>query len=385
MKNHKTDSAVWTSDAAQPVQECALINLKGVGKIYKTEAGDFPALKDLNLCFGKGEFASIMGKSGSGKSTLVNMITGIDHPTVGKVHVGGVDIHAMSEGELAVWRGRTLGVVFQFFQLLPMLTVLENTMLPMDFCNVYALDEREQRALALLEMLGLADVADDLPAALSGGQQQIAAVARALANDPPIIVADEPTGNLDSRTAERILDIFAQLAAKGKTIIIVTHDPDLGGRTERQVLLSDGELIDEHIARAFPDLPHPKMLRATRQSVKRSFEAGSVIAWDKVEPGLYLVTQGELQVLRNGNHKPPKLVDRLQHGEHFDLSGLTRREAEHLRFQASSNGSVDLLWLNQEAYHQLFENAPEFDKTSRRLSWMRDDGSFATGLKASRK
>lgn len=222
-----------------------LIELTGVYKIYKTGAGEFAALKNINLQFERGDYAAIMGKSGSGKSTLINMITGIDTPTGGVVRVGDVELQHMRQGDISVWRGANMGVVFQFFQLMPMLTVLENTLLPMDFCNMYAKEEREQRAMELLTMVGLEEVVHKLPDALSGGQQQIAAIARSLANDPSIIVADEPTGNLDSRTAERILTIFEELAGQGKTILIVTHDSTLAERASRRIVIVDGELTDE--------------------------------------------------------------------------------------------------------------------------------------------
>ncbi len=191
-----------------------------------------------------------MGKSGSGKSTLANMITGIDHPTSGSVRINGTYVHNLDENKMSIWRGRNLGIVFQFFQLLPTLSLLENIMLPMDFCNMYAPLERERRAMDLLEMVGLESVADQQPAAVSGGQQQRAAIARALANDPPIIVADEPTGNLDSRAAESVFQIFINLAQQGKTILMVTHDKSLAQRTDRVLLLSDGELVDEWITQA---------------------------------------------------------------------------------------------------------------------------------------
>jgi putative ABC transport system ATP-binding protein len=351
------ESQAMTGGTEEIEKDCALIKLNDVSKVYKTDAGDFPALKKIDLCFGEGEFASIMGKSGSGKSTLINMITGIDHPSDGSVRVGGADVHRMNEGELAVWRGRTMGVVFQFFQLLPMLSVLENTMLPMDFCNVYEPNEREERAMALLEMLDLRDVAEDLPAALSGGQQQIAALARALANDPPIIVADEPTGNLDSRTAEQILDIFADLAAKkGKTIIIVTHDPDLGMRTQRQVLLSDGELINEHIVLAFPRMPHPKMLQLTHRIKANSFNPGALIAHIEDAKGLYFVAQGEVEILRNGSYQPPKVVGRLNSGSYFGEIQAGEKQKDHISFRASTHGQVKILWLDPETLKDLNVN-----------------------------
>ena len=220
-----------------------LIEMKDIVKVYKTAAGDFPALKAITACFYRGEFASVVGKSGSGKSTLANMITGIDHPTSGSVRINGTFVHKLDESSMSVWRGRNLGIVFQFFQLLPMLSLLENVMLPMDFCNVYAAAERQGRARALLELVGLEAVAEQLPAAVSGGQQQSAAIARALANDPPILIADEPTGNLDSRSADAVFQIFVELAGQGKTILMVTHDQSLAQRTDRVLLLSDGELV----------------------------------------------------------------------------------------------------------------------------------------------
>ncbi len=222
-----------------------LVELDKIVKIFKTPAGDFSALAGVTARFFRGEFVSVVGKSGSGKSTLANMITGIDHPSSGAVRVDGVDVHGMSEGQRSMWRGRNLGIVFQFFQLLPMLTLLENVMLPMDFCGSFPPAEREPRAWDLLRLVGLEDEADKLPAAVSGGQQQSAAIARALANDPPILIADEPTGNLDSRTADSVFNIFKGLVEAGKTIIMVTHDQILAQHTGRVIEIADGRLVGE--------------------------------------------------------------------------------------------------------------------------------------------
>ena len=200
-------------------------------KTFKTAAGEFTALKGVTTCFQPGEFVSIVGKSGSGKSTLANMLTGIDHPTRAASAWADTLIHKLSENAMSLWRGRNLGIVFQFFQLMPTLTLLENVMLPMALGELYRPVEREARALDLLRPGGSGGVADKLPAAVSGGQQQSAAIARALANDPPIIIADEPTGNLDSRSAEEIFDVFAGLVEQGKTILMVTHDISLAART----------------------------------------------------------------------------------------------------------------------------------------------------------
>lgn len=222
-----------------------LIRLDRVVKTYQTPAGEFVALRDVDLSIGKGEFVAVVGKSGSGKSTLINMITGIDRPTSGEIWISDTAIHNLAEGPMAEWRGRNVGVIFQFFQLLPMLSCIENVMLPMDFCHMYKPSEREERALSLLEQVDMADQADKLPNEVSGGQQQRVAIARAMANDPPLIVADEPTGNLDTRSADSVFKLFEDLVRKGKTILMVTHDEELADRTSRRITLADGEIVHD--------------------------------------------------------------------------------------------------------------------------------------------
>ena len=222
-----------------------LIEARQVTKVYENAAGKFTALRGVDLYVNPHEFVAVVGKSGCGKSTLVNMITGIDHPTSGQVLVGDTAVHTLNEGQLAQWRGRNIGVIFQFFQLLPTLTVIENVMLPMDFCNMYAPRERWDKAMFLLEQVEMAEHANKLPSATSGGQQQRVAIARALANDPPILLADEPTGNLDSKTAENIFRLFQDLVTGGKTIVMVTHDKDLARQTTRAVVMADGVIVDE--------------------------------------------------------------------------------------------------------------------------------------------
>jgi len=218
------------------------IELRDVFKSYETGAGEIAVLKDVSLQVPQGDFVSIVGPSGSGKSTMLNMITGIDHPTRGEVVIGGQAVHELSENRLARWRGKHVGVIFQFFQLLPTLTILENVMLPMDFCDVYKRRERKGHAMELLEQVGIADQAHKLPSALSGGQQQRAAIARALANDPPIVVGDEPTGNLDTKTADAVFAMFLELVEQGKTVILVTHDTALSERTGRVIHIRDGKV-----------------------------------------------------------------------------------------------------------------------------------------------
>lgn len=239
----KTEAAAQTENGTYRHGNTHLIELHDVVKVYKSKAGSFTALNGIDLTIDSGEFVSVIGKSGSGKSTLTNMLTGIDRPSSGEIYVGDTAVHKLKERQMARWRGRNTGVVFQFYQLLPTLSCLSNVMLPMDFCNTYPMRERRKRAMDLLELVGVADQARKLPATLSGGQQQRIAIARALANDPPIVVADEPTGNLDSGTAEQIFSLFLKLVDEGKTILIVTHDNDLAERVDRTITLADGAIV----------------------------------------------------------------------------------------------------------------------------------------------
>ena len=239
----------------------SMIELRGVVKQFTNAAGVFTVLKGIDLTIERGEFVSIVGKSGSGKSTLLNMITGIDHPTEGQVVVNGTDIYTgVSESQRSNWRGKNLGIVFQFFQLLPMLTLLENVMLPMDYVDMYDFDERPERAMQLLKLVGLEKFANKLPVLVSTGQQQLAAIARAMACEPPLLIADEPTGNLDTRSADTIIQLFQHFVDLGTTIVMVTHDPSLTARTHRNIVISDGELVDEAVSKSLPQLRHRHML-----------------------------------------------------------------------------------------------------------------------------
>jgi putative ABC transport system ATP-binding protein len=220
-----------------------VVRLHQVYKSYPVGGSQVEVLRGISFDIQAGEFLAIVGASGNGKSTLLNMITGIDHPTRGEVQVAGSVITGLNEEELARWRGRHVGIVFQFFQLLPALSLLQNVVLPMDFLKALRPRERRMRALELLARVGLADQADKLPSTVSGGQQQRAAIARALANDPPLVVADEPTGNLDSRTSGDIFDLFTDLAGQGKTVIIVTHDDDLACRVQRTLEIANGVIV----------------------------------------------------------------------------------------------------------------------------------------------
>jgi len=221
------------------------IQFKQVSKWFESAAGRFEALRNIDLTIGKGEYVAIVGKSGSGKSTLLNMLTGIDHPSQGTVSINSSEIHTLDESRLAAWRGANIGIVFQFFQLIPTLSISENLLLAMDFVNVIPKQERKQRAAALLAQVDISQHAAKLPAALSGGQQQRAAIARALANDAPILVADEPTGNLDSKTAESIKSLFVELVGKGKTVIVVTHENLSTTKYDRIFMLNDGAIAGD--------------------------------------------------------------------------------------------------------------------------------------------
>ncbi|MCI0521241.1 MAG: ABC transporter ATP-binding protein [Chloroflexi bacterium] len=224
-----------------------IIRLSGVVKIYRTAAGDFTALKGVDLEVRRGEFLGIIGKSGSGKTTLINILTGVDHANQGEVWMNDLPIHKMDENQLAVWRGRNVGVIYQSFYLMPTLNLIQNVTLPMDMCGLYRGRASDERAMELLRMVELDHHARKLPSAISGGQQQRVAIARALANDPQIIVADEPTGRLDSATAETIFQIFTQLVEQHKTILMVTHDQGLARRTSRTLRIVDGEIDDQSV------------------------------------------------------------------------------------------------------------------------------------------
>ncbi|MFF4574379.1 ABC transporter ATP-binding protein [Streptomyces sp. NPDC001410] len=224
-----------------------VIAARGLVKTYPMPSGDVTALGGIDVDVAAGEFVAVVGRSGSGKTTLLNVLAGIDRPTAGEIVVGGTAVHELKGSRLAAWRGTAIGLVFQFFQLLPTLTVAENVMLPMDLCDTFPARQRRAWALELLERVGIREQAGKLPSALSGGQQQRAAIARALANEPPVLLADEPTGNLDSATSDSVLDLFAQLAADGRTVLMVTHERDVSRHATRQITLADG-LISSDVA-----------------------------------------------------------------------------------------------------------------------------------------
>jgi len=346
------------SPQAEPQHATPAIVLRNVEKVYENAAGKFVALKSINLQLDSGQFISIVGKSGCGKSTLLNMITGIDHPTAGDVIIGGEHIYKMSESKRALWRGKNMGVVFQFFQLLPTLSLLENTMLPMDYCNLYPFNERPERAMELLKMVGLEDQAHKLPTAVSSGQQQSGAIARALATDPSIILADEPTGNLDSRAADNVLSLFESLATRGKTVLIVTHDPSITERTDQTIILSDGEIIDQTIARALPYLSHPQMLAASRQAEKQKVAPGEIILQQGQPVNHFcMIVSGEVEITIEKDHSRETRLTRLGPGQFFGEVELTHGGHSIARVRGAGHGA-ELACLPKNVFYELIDGSP---------------------------
>lgn len=358
MKAHRTQPKA----APQKVQDAApeaIIEMRGVVKKFSNAAGEFTVLKGVDLMINRGEFVSIVGKSGSGKSTLLNMITGIDHPTEGQVIVNHNDIYTgVSESARSKWRGKNLGIVFQFFQLLPMLTLLENVMLPMDYVDMYDFDLRPVRALALLEMVGLEKFANKLPVLVSTGQQQLAAIARAMACDPPLLIADEPTGNLDTRSADTIINLFEQFVAQGKTVVMVTHDPSLTSRTHRNIILSDGELIDETISRSLPQLRHRHMLEFTKLAERQVYQPKeTIISRDEPVKNFFMIRKGHVEVVLQKQRSKETVLSKLGADEFFGDIELLRGGKSIANVRAGSE-PVEVLMIPREDFTRVMDESP---------------------------
>ncbi|MEW6403223.1 MAG: ATP-binding cassette domain-containing protein [Chloroflexota bacterium] len=335
-----------------------LIDLRSVHKYYRSAAGDYHALKGVDLQINPGEFVSIIGKSGSGKSTLLNMISGIDHPSEGEVWINNTPVHEMNENQMAIWRGESLGIIFQFFQLLPALTLRQNVILPMDLAGKYTPRERRKRAAHLLEIVGLAEHQDKLPSMISGGQQQRAAIARALANDPPIIIADEPTGNLDSKTAETIFGLFNDLVSQGKTVIIVTHDSSLAKRTHRTALIADGEIVNEFVAQALPALTHDQLLNATHVVKSREYEPGAMILTEgRNSDTFYIVSKGIVEVFLPRPNQSDVVILQLGSGKYFGEIAFFHDRKSRASVRAAESGSVEVLALGYDQLNELLKQS----------------------------
>lgn len=367
----------------------SMIELRGVVKRFSNAAGEFTVLKGVDLTINRGEFVSIVGKSGSGKSTLLNMITGIDHPTEGQVVVNAADIYTgVTESQRSKWRGKNLGIVFQFFQLLPMLTLLENVMLPMDYVDLYDFDERPTRAMELLTLVGLEQFANKLPILVSTGQQQLAAIARAMACDPPLLVADEPTGNLDTRSSDKIIQLFEGFVAQGKTIVMVTHDPSLTSRTHRNIIISDGELINETISRSLPQLRHRHMLEFTRIVEERTYQPNeTILSRDQHVDQFFMIRKGDVEVVLQqepaaGNQD--YIVSRLHPGEFFGEIELLRGGNSIANVRAGSS-PVEVLTLPREEFLRVINESPITAEALGKIVQQRlDEGRVADRRSAAR-
>jgi ABC-type lipoprotein export system ATPase subunit len=331
-----------------------IIELRDVHKSYMSAAGEFRALRGINLQINAGEFVSIIGKSGSGKSTLLNMVTGIDRPTTGEVFVNGTAVHKMDENQLAGWRGDSLGIIFQFFQLLPALSLMQNVILPMDLAGKYKPRERRERAEHLLEIVDLADHMHKLPSMVSGGQQQRAAMARALANDPPVIIADEPTGNLDSKTAATVFNLFNNLVEQGKTIIIVTHDSSLARRAHRTALLMDGEIVNEYVAKALPTLTHEQLLAATHKIQPHQYDPGAMILTEgKDNDRFYIVSKGIVEIVLPRPNQSDVVLLHLGPGKYFGEIAFFHGEKSRASVRAAESNPVEVLTMDYETLNAL--------------------------------
>jgi ABC-type lipoprotein export system ATPase subunit len=342
-----------SKDIAQP-----LIQIKNLRKVYQTPAGDFTAVNGINVEVQRGEFVAIIGKSGSGKSTFINMITGIDRPTSGEIVIDGAPVHTFNEAQMAAWRGRNLGIVFQFFQLFPTLTILENVILPMELNNLYSKSERKERAMHLLEKVEMTVQAHKLPSSISGGQQQRVAIARALANDPPLLVADEPTGNLDSKTAARIFSLFEELAAAGTTVLMVTHDSDLARRVNRTILISDGEVVNEYLVRALSTLTQDQLVEISRNLKPEIFPPESaIIRQGERGAKFYIILDGKADVFINMPGGSELQVNQLKPGQYFGEMALLGGGVRAATVKASQEGPVSVVALDEEAFNSLISDS----------------------------
>jgi ABC-type lipoprotein export system ATPase subunit len=290
---------------------------------------------------------------------LLNMVTGIDHPTEGQVVVNGTDIYTgVTESQRSKWRGKNLGIVFQFFQLLPMLTLLENVMLPMDYVDMYDFDERPKRAMELLTLVGLEKFANKLPTLVSTGQQQLAAIARAMACDPPLLVADEPTGNLDTKSADKIIQLFETFVSQGKTIVMVTHDPSLTSRTHRNIIIFDGELINETISKTLPQLRHRHMLEFTKLAEERVYQPHeNILSREQDVEHFFMIRKGQVEVVLQDEKKQENVLSRLSAGEHFGEIELLQGGKSIANVRAGDN-PVEVVIIHRADFLRVMKESP---------------------------
>jgi len=345
-----------------------LIEVRQLVKVYETPAGGFTALRGIDAQVNAGEFVAVVGKSGCGKSTLINMLTGIDRPTSGEVWIGGTAVHALSENEMAEWRGRNVGIVFQHFQLMPTLTLLENVMLPMELNGVYTRRQRREQAMQLLDMVEMTGHVHKLPSAISGGQQQRVAIARALANEPPLIVADEPTGNLDSQTAEMIFNLFERLVTGGTTVLVVTHDDDLAQRVDRTIILSDGQIVNEYLARALSALNRDQLDAVVRLVEPSTYSPGAnIVVQGEVGDKFYIIVEGKTEVFVEQPGGTQVLVNRMGPGEYFGELALVGNGFRTATVRAAMESEVSVVALDLDAFNHLLDESPALRKELSRI------------------
>lgn len=335
-----------------------VIKIEGVTKLYKMGAETIHALRGVDLEIRRNEYLAIMGPSGSGKSTLMNMLGCLDTPTDGRYDFNGKNVAHMVDDELAEIRNREIGFVFQTFNLLPRSDALHNVELPLIYAGLRPHDRRE-RAKAALQNVGLGDRMHHKPNELSGGQRQRVAIARALVNHPSILLADEPTGNLDSRSADTIIQLFDQLVAEGKTVVMVTHDPSLTERTTRNIIISDGELVSEAVACALPLLSHRQMLEVTRKAQRLTFPPGiSILGRDQHVDQFYMIERGVVEIVLQGRDREDVIVTRMAAGEFFGEVELLRGGKSIAAVRAAPVGPVELLTLKRDEFKQLLDTSP---------------------------
>ena len=336
------------------------IEIYDLKKRFNTPAGEFEILKGIDIEFEAGEFVAVIGKSGSGKSTFINMLSGIDQPTSGEVRIGRNEIHNLSETEMARWRGENLGIVFQFFQLLPTLTVVENVMLPMQINKIGTPKEQEEKARALLEKMGVSEHADKLPSAISGGQQQRVAIARALINDPQLIIADEPTGNLDTKTAEEIFALFQQLARDGVTILMVTHDDDFARRVDRTIIVSDGVVVNEFLVGALRQLSKDTVMELAEELEPAMYlHDEAVVREGTIGNSFYVVSEGELEVVVEKPGGGQVVIDKRGPGQYFGEMALLGHETRTATVRVTSE-RAKLLEIDKPLFERLIDESPAF-------------------------
>ena len=336
------------------------IEITGLSKSYQTPAGEFTALRGVDISFDSGELVAIIGKSGSGKSTFINLLSGIDRPSGGSIRIGSTHIENLSENQMADWRGRNLGIIFQFFQLLPTLTVIENVMLPLEITRSLPRKAWREHAYRLLEKVGVQQQADRLPANLSGGQQQRVAIARALVNDPPLIIADEPTGNLDSRMAEEVFQLFRGLVAEGKTVLMVTHDDDFARRVDRTVIIADGQVVNEFVVGALRQISKDLVTEIAAAVQPVSYHPGEYV-FCQGDPGetFYIILEGTCEVVYQRPGGGEVLLHTRQPGEYFGESALINSTARNASVRAGIQ-PVRLLPVPAEMFDRLVRESPGF-------------------------